>query len=369
MILSQRLKQLYIATLLIGTAGFLLVLSLAEPVIINTADFSMYNSGWNGCSDLAVETYKLGKLVPLLTYNTSTLTPVQGSFISYTCNPENTTIISIGPRETFSDADAQYIDWFLTNGGIVFLADDFGTANSLLDKLNTTTRFSNKLLLDLSFEKNASFVTIYTFPETNNSMTENISSILANYPSSLVVSKNAEVLSYSSQFSWLDSTVNGKHDDMEMQGPFPIFSVEDYGKGKLIVCSTPSVFINSMKPYLDNSLFIEQILSSITLQRPAVIIDEAHRDVAVPFTMAITFLHTVDDSLKISIVLLVVIVYVLLFTSIPKQSIQYLMNHLPIPQRENQSPELLSLVDRIIANHPEWDREALERIIQRMKDV
>lgn len=366
---SSRMKKLYLTVIFIMTLGFLFFISLSTPIIVNSTDFSMYNSGWNGCSNLAMKTYETGALVSLLTYNSSTLTPVQKSFISYELSPENTTLMSIGPRTPFSKEEAQYIDWLLDNGGLVFLADDFGTANSLLQQLNTTTRFSNNLLLDLAFEKNASFATLFHFPNTTHPLTENLSSILINYPSSLSVSKNDTILAYSSPLSWLDSTMNGKHDDNEQTGPFPLLAVIHYGKGQLIVCSDPSTFINSMNTYLDNSRFIDQVFTYVTSGKSSVIIDESHRDIAVPFTVAISLPQTIDTTLKISIVLLVIIVYVTVFTSIPKQIIHMLWMYLPLSKKQMESIGQASVIDQVLKDHPTWDRETLDTIVQRMKDV
>jgi len=368
MMIPATIKQLYISVIIIGVVAFLLFLSLASPVIINNSDFSIYNTGWNGCSSLAVETYRSGKFVPLLSYDRSTLTPVQHSFVSYDCNPYNTSLLCIGPKTDFTDQDAAYIDWFLSNGGIVLLADDFGSGNSLLVKLNTSTRFSDDLLLDLSFDKNASFSTIFHFNENSYPLIDNLSSLLVNYPSSIQASRTSTILISSSNLSWLDSDLNSRYDQHEEKGPFPLLTIEKYGKGTLIVTSTPSLFINSMKEYADNSVFIENILSFITYDRSEVIIDEGHRDVAIPFTLAISFPKTIDITIKISIILLVIIIYLLFFTPFTRKSIQFIINHLPGVNKKDDTIKTSSLVDDIIKDHPQWNKRKIESIVKRMRE-
>lgn len=368
MMLPETIKKLYISVSIISFIGILLFLSLASPMIINNSDFSIYNTGWNGCSSLAVETYQTGKFVPLLSYDETTMTPIQQSFVSYDCNPLNTSLMCIGPKADFSSQDADYIDWFLTNGGIVLLADDFGSANSLLTKLNTSTRFSNDLLLDLSFEKNASFAIVSTILSKTNPVTRNISHLLVNYPTSLQPSKKATILASSSNLSWLDTTLDGQYDESEEKGPFALLTVETYGKGTLIVSSTPSILINSMKEYVDNSVFVDNILHFVTNNRSAVIIDESHRDIIVPFTLAVSFPNTIDTTMKISIVLLVTILYMLFFTTLPTRTINFILRHIPGITKEEDATRINSIVDEIIHEHPQWNRTTLETIIKRMRE-
>ncbi len=366
---SSNMKKLYTAVIIIAASGFLFFLSLASPVVLNNSDFSIYNTQWNGCSRLAMETYETGKFTPLLSYNTSTLTPIQYSFVDYECSPQNTSICIIGPQKSFTRQDADYIHWFLTNGGIVFLADDFGSANTLLQQLNTTTRISNKLLLDFSFEKNVSFVVLYNFQQDRQFITQNLSRILTNYPSSLNVSQNATILVNSSNFSWLDTTYNGKYDTEEEKGPYPLLSIENYERGTLIVCSDPSIFINSMRPYADNLLFIEQMLVSLTKDRDSIIIDESHRDVAVPFTVAVTFPKTIDTTVKIFIIILIAALYLFFFTPIPKKCMRLIVYYFPQFNKRIKDIKEMSLADEILQEHPQWDKKTLESIIDRLENT
>lgn len=360
---TSNVKKLYLSGLIIAMSGVLLFLSLASPIVLNTSDFSIYNTGWNGCSRLAVETYETGKFTPLLSYNTSSLTPIQQSFVSYECIPSNTSICIIGPQNPFTKEETNYIDWFLTEGGIVFMADDFGSGNSLLEQLNTTTRLSNQLLLDFSFEKNVSFSRLYNFYYDEEWITRNVSRIVTNYPSSINASKNATILADSSNFSWLDSTYNWRYDDTEEKGPYPVISREPYGNGILIVCSDPSIFINSMQSVADNLVLIDDLLTSVLHNRSSIILDESHRDVSVPFTIAVRYPNTIDTTIKIAILILITMLYLVFFTPLPTKLFHFISIHVPLFRTKKTETSTASLLDEILNEHPQWDKKTLELLL------
>jgi len=369
--MNPNVKRLYQALLLIGIAGFLIIIATASPVVLNTTDFSIYNAGWNGCSQLAIDTYNTGKFLPTFSYDQTTMNPVQQSFTSYKLDPENSTILIIGPQTPFTSDEARYIKQFLNNGGLLFLADDFGTGNTLLKEINASSRFSNKLMLDLSFEKSASFVTIFNINNQSHPLTENISGFLLNYPSSLDTTESISVLANSSDMSWLDTKTNGKEDSEESHGPFIVYAIESYGEGEIILFSGPSLLINSMGNQLDNMEFKDNLLDYIFKDRNSVIIDESHRDISIPFKMGYAFPSSIGIHLKISILLLAVFVFLMLFTSIPKNLfasiIQRIEQILTKDKTINQnSPS--NMIDEIIETHPAWNRVKLENIIERMEN-
>ncbi|MCU0852881.1 MAG: hypothetical protein MUC90_06505, partial [Thermoplasmata archaeon] len=62
--MQARLRKGYAATALAAVSVVLLIVSMTAPALSTSADFSIYNSDWNGTSDLAIMTYELGKFVP-----------------------------------------------------------------------------------------------------------------------------------------------------------------------------------------------------------------------------------------------------------------------------------------------------------------
>jgi len=364
--ISLQTKRLYQSAIILLLAAVFVFLSSANPVIINNHDFCIYNTNWNGCSNLAIRTYKTGQFQPTLSYNHSSFEPIQQSFIDYQLNPIDSSLFIIGPKTEFSSSEINYVHNYVSNGGTLLLADDFGSANSLLTGLNTSTRFSTKLLLDLSFEKNASFVAISNFHNQSNILSENLSFVLSNYPTILRLSKQAVLLASSSEVSWLDTTVNGKMDADEQKGPFPVLAVESYGDGKIMFCSTPSVFINNMRSVGDNNRFRTEIMNYLLNGKNRVIIDESHRDLLVPFQMGYAFSTSLSVFYKIAILLLAVILFVYLFTPLPQHVIKKISKMLWKNAEADQSYSSQEIEKIILQKHPDWDKKKISLIIKRM---
>ena len=365
--MNPNVKRLYQAVLLIGSSVFFIIMAVATPVILDATDFSIYNTGWNGCSDIAIRTYQTGKFLPTLTFDESDLTPSQQSFVQYSVDASNTTILIIGPQTSFSEDEAKYIKHFLNQGGLLFLADDFGTGNNLLSQINATSQFSQHLMLDLSFEKNASFVAIFDICNRSHPLTENISGLLLNYPSSLQTTENATVLARSSQISWLDTNMNGKEDVDESHGPFTVLAIEPYGQGEIVLFSGPSLLINSMSTQIDNKPFKDQLFHYLYEGRDTVIIDESHRDVSMPFHIAYVFPSSIGPGLKISILLLLVIAFLFLFTEIPRNINNKILQMLTKSKESPHRETIASIIDNVMEKHPTWIRSKLENIVKRLE--
>ena len=365
--MDPKIKRIYQFVIVGGIVSLLIILSLANPVILNSSDFCVYNSGWNGCSDIAIRTYETGKFQPTVSFDRNELTLSQNSFVNYNIDPQNSTILIIGPRSTFSSREGTYIQNFLENGGMLLLADDFGSSNDLLNKINASSRFSGELLLDLSFEKKASFVTIFDFNNRSHPLTSNFSHMLFNYPTSLIAGHNTTVLAVSTEMSWLDRNVDGKEDSEESKGPFPVLVIETYGKGEIVLLSGPSLLINSMKDQLGNNKFRENLFYYIYNERDTVIIDESHREVAMPLQIAYVFPSTIGLEVKVFIVLLVIVAFIVGFTKIPKYIIKKLEHLIIISKDAPKEESLDGIVEQLMEKHPSWNRNKLEKIVQRMR--
>ena len=146
----------YVYFFLVFTGIFLLIAPIAVPVIKTSADFSMFNTDRGGCSEFAKVLADRGKLVPILyPYNSIDL-------------KEESVLIVVGPNMSFSSLEIEEVSKFLDKGGTLFLADDFGTANELIEGLevigetysfswandpgNDSERFRRFLLHDLGID-------------------------------------------------------------------------------------------------------------------------------------------------------------------------------------------------------------------------
>jgi hypothetical protein len=171
--------------------------------------------------------------------------------------------------------------------------------------------------------------------------------------------------------SWLDTNANGKEDIEETHGPFTVYAIEQYGKGEIVLFSGPSLLINSMENQLDNKIFKDNLLQYLFNNRDVVIIDESHREVFIPFQIGYLFPSELDLSLKISIVILTVFVFLILFTSIPKDLFTIILDQFNRLRSINKSIEKknpINIVEDILEKHPTWNRVKLENIIMRIEN-
>jgi len=360
------IRRLYQLLIFGGIAIVLFILAFANPFIYDTTDFAITNTGWNGCSTIAIRIVQEGKLQPTFYFEDQELTLSHRSFTEYNLPPATSTLVVIGPRTPFSTEEVAFIDSFLHGGGMVLLADDFGTGHQLLTALNTSTRLSTKLVLDLAFEKQAPFVNVFTFDDKDSLLLSNVSHLLLNYPSRIIPGANTSVLAETTMLSWVDDNTNGKHDTKERKGVFPIIALEQIGQGTLVIVSDPSFFINSMKEYLDNQQFRDNLFHFIYDERSLVLIDESHRDVNAPLQLLYRLPQTLSMELKIGIVIMVLLIFLVVFTSIPRQITQHILALVRRPPQVERTP-LEQQIQDLIEHHPDWDKKKLEKLLGRLK--
>jgi len=170
----------------------------------------------------------------------------------------------IGPSIEFSTQESLKIHEFLSDGGIVLLADDFGTGNSLLQGLNITARFSGKGLSDLYYyEKQPSFPLIYNFAPSQ--VTANVTSLILNRPTYIELqnnSANLTQLAFSSPFSFIDTHGVNKPLPNETLDSYLIIASVIVGEGELILISDPNMFTNQMITLHDNRRLFMNILET-----------------------------------------------------------------------------------------------------------
>ena len=203
------------------------------------------NSGWNGCSKVA----SAAANVTLLS-SYSKLSPNSSSLLAI-----------IGPNIQFSDEESSNVRSFLEAGGTVLVADDFGTGNSLLQRLEIGARFSGKPLADLYYyDKDPGFPIIRGF--SPSSLTENVSVIILNRPSFLEIDNSSQVtrLASSSPFSFIDLTVENRPLTNETIDSYPVMADVRIGRGTLVLISDPSMFVNDMVDLYDNMQLFRNLL-------------------------------------------------------------------------------------------------------------
>lgn len=362
----EEIKTAYRFLIVLGIGGLLLLLSVMVPVVSSDADFSIYNTGWNGCSELGKEAYGTGSLLPTVDISSSSqerilhtsLDELEGDI-----DPENSAIMIIGPELDFNEEERSYLHEFTALGGILFIADDFGSSDRLLSHLQTDTRITGSAMMDLSFMKSAEFSVTRDMKEHN--ITEGVDTILMNHPSTVSPGNNAETLINSSGASWLDRDLDGVRDVEEPQGPFSILTVENYGRGELIILSEPSLLINDMKEHFNNSRLLSNLIEHITNDRDTLVIDESHRDLANPVQYSNMIVGSLDIRGRIGILTGLIIFLVVISTPLPLKiwrGSKTLLRKV-LSEESRKEPALDETLKRLFEKHPDWDRETIRRMI------
>jgi len=324
--MRSRIGKGYAAVAVMAIAVTLLALSMTAPAISSTEDFSIFNTGWNGTSGLAVMTYKTGKFVPTFTIE-STGTDITVSQIGLTTispDPGSSALIIIGPTKDFTDAEGQLVGDFVRGGGKLLLADDFGTGNSLLSKMGAGSRFSGDLVMDLAFEKQPEFSVVFDL--VPDPLTKNVTTLLLNYPSSVSMNvSTTSAIAYSSVASWRDSNGNKLHDPYEPRGPFPVIAREHLGAGTIILISDPSVLINGMRDDMDNQVLAENLVTEMSIERTEVFFDESHRAFFDPISVAIEITGEVSATAKAAIAVAAFVVTLWIATDMIDNAVLWLV--------------------------------------------
>ncbi len=149
----------------------------------------------------------------------------------------------------------------MERGNTLFLADDFGTGGSILNGLGSgiTILEGNLSSIDREYA-DPYLITVYR--RANGSISTSAMVLVLNRPAAL---DGGEPLFMTSVLSWIDENGNKRIDANEVMGQFPVISEEQIGKGRVVVLSDPSIFINSMlepdQPG-DNQRFIQDLVTT-----------------------------------------------------------------------------------------------------------
>ena len=241
--------------LAILTVVLMLILAILVWFFPSHEDFRTENPFWNGTKEIS-SGYPISPLESLSNLPSS---------------PQGSTLILI-PYLQFNRAELEALDSFITRGGILILADDYGYGNQILEYLGLKARFSGQALLDpLSNYKNERFPQISYLKSSY--VTSNIDNLIFNHATCLTDIEATDVLALSSSFSFLDLNGNREWQEGEPTGPLPVISHHNLGNGEIILVSDPSLFINSMETMASNDKFIQNMAAITKSNR---LIDQSH---------------------------------------------------------------------------------------------
>jgi len=245
------------------TIALVIILAIVVWFFPSNDDFQAENPFWNGTKDIIWDgTEDTSSIIPAL--------PL-ASLSDLPSSPEGATLILI-PYLNLTTTELGELSSFVTQGGTLVLAYDYGHGNQVLEYLGLQVRFSGHSLLDpWVCHGNHWFPRIRHI--TASSITTNVESLLLNHATCLTGVENGDVLALSSVFSFLDLNDNESWDEVEPGGPLPVISHHNLGSGKIILISDPSIFINTMSQFENNLTFIQNI-AAVTASE--VFIDQSH---------------------------------------------------------------------------------------------
>jgi len=239
--------------LLIITVTLLIALILTVWFFPSNDDFRVDNPFWNGIRDVRAD-YQVQPL---------------DSLADLPSSPDGATLLVI-PYLSCTSAELEHLNQFVSRGGNLIMADDYGHGNQILEYLGLEVRFSGQILLDpLINYKNKHFPRIIHLQP--DPLTVNTDNLVFNHATSLTNITDDNTLALSSPFSFLDYNGDGTRDAGEPTGPLPVISRHGLSSGQVILVSDPSLFINSMDKIAGNDSFIRNIAANT----PVLYIDQS----------------------------------------------------------------------------------------------
>lgn len=257
--------------------GFFLLVCLSVfflHISTNTEEFSRYNIQWNGTSHFFgsradMDATEIKK--------TSDLAGRTGSFL-----------LIIAPERPFDDRESKNVHDFLTQGNVVFLADETGAGNTLLEGLDSEIRVfpANLTSMERQYSDPSSVIAHPSSPDPLNS---GIMGLVLNSPSYV---KGGTPVFATSLLTWADDNGNGRIDETEELGRYTVLSRQYIGEGTLYVLSDPSVFINGMQDVSrENTIFLNTFSSH---NNNDLLIEQGHSSTANadPLVLAIIYMKS-----------------------------------------------------------------------------
>jgi hypothetical protein len=345
-------------------AAFLLALAVAVTLAASTPiddPYSTLNTQWNGTSALAEKGFHAVS-EDLMT----TLSSTNGAAV----------LLIIGASRQFTGVEADFLADFVQKGGLLVLADNFGSSNSLLDLLGVPMRFDGKLLADgLFYRKQPAFPTISDF--SSSEFSTGLNELVLDYATVLDIldGGNVKVLARSSPFSFLDLNQDGKKDLGEPSGPFPVLAELELGRGAVVLFTSPASFANGLIHDANNIRVVENVMNTAIVRQASqpehgtlFLLDETHL-IPSPFTPA----KLMANRLVISILeggmqLSWKLGLTALAAGIVAARYIYRKPSTEVLQKtEVRRTVRPTDVGSVLRLHPTWDREKLEYVAQELE--
>ncbi len=334
-------------------------LLISVPVLNTTKeDFSTYNTAWNGASDAKAlasrDGYTASSVFALSEIGSS------GGGVLFMLNPNS----SVG----FSASDASTLQSFVTNGGVLVLANNFGNGNAVLSGLGVLGEacFNGSLLED-NVSKGVDAALPLITDVTASGLTAGVHELYFNYGTALDVSgTNVTVLARSAPTSYLLAPGGGNATVNATTGASPVLATLNYGNGRIVLLSDPSVFSNDMLGQADNQQLLTSMFANLTGGNTAVPImfDESHFASPPVFSLLYNRINA-DDTVKYTVVVLFSAAFVIginataLVRRRPRTDMDPASRDVPVNEE--------AVITDIVRAHPEWRRARVKGFLKQLQ--
>jgi hypothetical protein len=338
-------------------AAIVVAALLISVPLLNTTkeDFSTYNTAWNGASDAKALASNDGYATRSVFALSEIGSPGDG--VLFMLNPNSSV--------SFSASDASTLQSFVKNGGVLVLANDFGNGNAVLSGLGVSgeARFNGSLLED-NVSKGVDAAHPLITDINASGLTAGVHMLYFNYGTVLDTSgANVTVLARSAPTSYLVAPGGGNVS--ATTGAHPVLATLNYGNGRIVLLSDPSVFINDMLGQADNQQLFTSMLANLTGGNTAVPImfDESHRASPPVFSVLYDRINA-DDTVKYTVVVLASAVFVIGINA----------TALVRRRRKDKGPAPVdvpvneeAVISDIVSAHPEWRRARVKGFLKQLQ--
>jgi len=233
------MKTEHFILLVLLMIGFI-TMPLLAPTIKTTQPYSIFNREEEGC-------YNFFKLMHNINPRTKPLIyPYSREDLG-----ENSLLFIISPDVRFTEEEIEDLKEYVSSGNILVIADNFREGNSLLKHLNISYSFSKDPLYDITKP-----VGLYS---DGYLLLENSSAISGEGSGAVVL--------YSSRSSRV-----GGYPEPGKESSYPVIVERNYGSGKVVLISDPTIFKNKLFPY--NREFLKSYFNYS--EKSAIYFDEYH---------------------------------------------------------------------------------------------
>ncbi len=257
-----------LGSIVIGFIIFLVVGAYAP----DSSAFSPNNYGWNGLHTI----YTTYSFQPVNSLGDIKLPPVTFQ--------NRTVLLILQPATNFSNSDVLAVKSFLTAGGTVMVADNYGYSNFLLKQLKAGVQISkNLVVVDPLYNWKSPVLSVGAVPRSlsvSSRILTHVSGIAMDEASPLKISGHPTLtaFAFSSQVSFATTrtlvqsnplsaltTINIGKLPRNETGSLPLMTTQRIANGTLIVSGDPNLFMNELLGVADNARFASNLFGNSTV--------------------------------------------------------------------------------------------------------